>query len=113
MLRAAVWRNGSADDLVIRTEDLIAAAQAYRPQFEMQNASKNREEPLPTLDAALQQMVYDSMEAVTGDWSFSTHSDNTDYDEVYARADSAIENRIDGATLVDNDGDQTGNLYTR
>jgi transitional endoplasmic reticulum ATPase len=90
VIRGAIARTGKFQGLKISTRDLVVAANSYRPQFEMQNRSANREEELPTLDQALQHMVYNAMEKVADNYSFTTHDDNTDYYEVKSKVEEAI-----------------------
>jgi len=104
VLRAAVWRaRGDVENLTVQTEDLIAAAQAYRDQYDMQQRSANREKEVPTLDKAMRNLV-------------STESNDVDYDQINEGVDAQIEHRVDGARVslrTENDKAVEGNLYTK
>lgn len=88
-VRFAIARTGEVSS--ISTDDLVHACQSLRPQLAMQQAAKDREEPLPTLDAAFRQAVSIASGIDPDD------IEGVDYDHIEARVDNVVENRIDRA----------------
>jgi len=112
VVRGVVARTHTADNITVTTQDLIMAAQGYRPQFEAQQAAENYVEPLPTYDQVVRQTIADEVEAAVE----AGQTDMTDYSAIQEAADNAIENRIDGANIGWTDPktgeDVEGRFYT-
>ena len=98
VLRAAVWRTGSADNLVIHTEDLIRAAKSYRPQYEMQLAAEARVEPTPTLDRAMSLTVGKAVANFANEAGWELTAD-VDYGTVERASADAIDRKLDGGQI--------------
>jgi hypothetical protein len=93
-----VWRTGSADDLIIRTEDLIRAAKSYRAQYEMQLAAEARVEPTPSLDRAFRQVVGEAVKHFAEDTGWELTAD-VDYGTVVQASADAIDSKLDGGKI--------------
>lgn len=98
VLRAAVWRTGSADDLIIRTEDLIRAAKSYRAQYEMQLAAEARVPETPTLDQAMRATVGRAFANFAEETGIELEA-HVDYDTVKMASADAIDRKLDGAPV--------------
>lgn len=86
-LRYTIARTGKVGEIV--TTDLVHACNSLRAQFDLHMAAIDRPDKLPALDEIFRQVVADGA--------------NVDPDQIRRAIGSEIENRLNGASLVDTD----------
>jgi len=105
VLLAACWRKqGDVVDLKVTTDDLVAAANAYRDQYNLQVAAELRPEKKPDVEEAFVRLFNESVE-----------QPDVDYDTIRSMVDDVVEHRINGASIqleTETGKELNGNLNT-
>ena len=95
-VRYTIARTGQAGE--INGDDLIHALNSLRDQFTLQERASDSIEKLPPLDRMMRQMI--------------TEQSVPSRDAIEAAVDTQIEQKLDGAAIVDSDGDYVYSLRT-
>jgi uncharacterized protein HemX len=113
-MRAAInSAKGDLDILAVSTQDLIDAANSVRGHFDLMQEEVVVEQP--ALDALLKSMisktVYEELESYE-----VLNTDPTDYsyisNKIHEITDQVVEARLNGASLVNDNGDTKFNIET-
>jgi len=91
VIRSVIARTHTAKNIQVNTDDLVTGATLLRRQWELQNTSRNRTPEPESLEQAMRRIVRDES-------NFDPDKLLT-YDQVNEAADSAIEHRLDGASV--------------
>jgi len=112
ILRAAInTAKGDLGELAVSTDDLITAAHAVRGHFDLMQEEVEVE--VPALDSLFNKIVDDAIENRLDQRNFSDDVDYSHIDDmIHGQVDSIVEARLNGATLIDNDGDQRYEIST-
>ena len=82
----------------INTQDLVAACESLRAQYDLQNGANDQHEKLPPLDQMFKRMIVENA--------------TPNLDAIEGRIDDRIETRLNGAQIVKPSGDSLGQIIT-
>jgi hypothetical protein len=98
---------------LVTTNDLVKSLTSLRPQFELHQAANDRRQKLPPLDQQFRNMVAE-VANIDAD-AVQEAVDNAIYnrmDDIQERMQDAVENKLSGAAILNQDGDRRFEIET-